>query len=244
MHVVFGVVGNIIVEDVADIRDVQAPGGDVRRAQELEVAVSEGVQGPHPGLLVEIAVDGGGVEAVRAQGLGDDVHFGLPVAEDDPVLDPLVLDQHPQSGTLGLGVRGRKTDNVLGDGLGGGGGFGHLDADRIVEELLGQPRDLGRHGRREEQDLLLGRGQLEDPLDVGNEAHVEHAIRFVDHEDLHSGQEQLAPFEVVQQPTGGRDQDVNAAIELEFLVVEGDPADQQGPGQLPGLTCGVALEGG
>ena len=244
MHVVFGVVGNIIVEDVADIRDVQAPGGDVRRAQELEVAVSEGVQGPHPGLLVEIAVDGGGVEAVRAQGLGDDVHFGLPVAEDDPVLDPLVLDQHPQSGTLGLGVRGRKTDNVLGDGLGGGGGFGHLDADRIVEELLGQPRDLGRHGRREEQDLLLGRCQLEDPLDVGNEAHVEHAIRFVDHEDLHSGKEQLAPFEVVQQPTGGRDQDVNAAIELEFLVVEGDPADQQGPGQLPGLTCGVALEGG
>ena len=189
-------------------------------------------------------MDGSGVEAVRPQGLGDDIHFGLPVTEDDPVLDPFLLDQHPQSRALGLGVRGRNTDNVLGDGLGGGGGFGHLDADRIVQELLGQPCDLGRHGRREEQDLLLGRGQLEDPLDVGNEAHVEHAIGFIDHEDLHPGQEQLAPFEVVQKPAGGSDQDVDAAVELELLVIEGDPADQQGPGQLPGLASRVALEGG
>ena len=29
VYVVFGVVGNVIVEDVADIGDVEAPGGDI-----------------------------------------------------------------------------------------------------------------------------------------------------------------------------------------------------------------------
>jgi hypothetical protein len=42
-------------------------------------------------------------------------------------------------------------------------------------------------GRREEQGLLLGRRQLEDSLQVGNEAHVEHAVGLVDHHDLHAG---------------------------------------------------------
>ena len=69
--------------------------------------------------------------------------------------------------------------------------------------------------------------QLEDALDVGDEAHVEHAVGFVDHHDLHAGQQQLAALEVVEQAAGRGDQHVDAAVELGFLVAEGDAADQQ-----------------
>ena len=47
--------------------------------------------------------------------------------------------------------------------------------------------DLVREGRREEQVLAL-RQQREDLLDVANEAHVEHAVGFVEDQDLDARQ--------------------------------------------------------
>ncbi len=46
---------------------------------------------------------------------------------------------------------------------------------------------------------------------------------------------------MVEQAPGGGDQHVDAAVELALLVVEGDAADQQGPGQL--VVLGVFVEG-
>ena len=189
-------------------------------------------------------MDGGGVKTVGPQALGDDVHLGLAVAEDNSVLDPFGFDEHPQGGPLGLRVGGRQPDNVLGDGLGGGGRPCDLDPHGIIEELLGQPGDLGRHGRREEQGLLPGRRQTENPLDIGNEAHVEHAVRLVDDQDLDAGQQQLAALKMVKETARGGDQDVDAAVQLQFLVAEGDAPDQEGPGELAHLACGIAFKGG
>ena len=130
---------------------------------------------------------------------------------------------------------------MLGDVLAGGGRAGRLDPHRVAQELLGQPGDFRRHGGREEQGLLLGRGQFEDALDVRDEAHVEHPVGLVDHHDLHPGEQQLAALHVVEQAAGGGDQHVDAPVELALLVAEGDAADEQGPGQLGAL--GVAFEG-
>jgi len=48
-----------------------------------------------------------------------------------------------------------------------------------------------------EEERLPGEGEkFYDPLDVGNEAHVEHAIRLVDDEDLDARQQQTAAFEM------------------------------------------------
>ena len=96
-----------------------------------------------------------------------------------------------------------------------------------MQELLGQPGDFRRHGRREEQGLPGEGHQLADLLDVGNEAHVEHAVGLVDDEDLDAAEHQLAAFEEVEQAAGRGDQHVGAAHDLGFLVGEGDAADQQ-----------------
>ncbi len=91
--------------------------------------------------------------------------------------------------------------------------------------------DLRRHGGREEQRLPARREQLADALDVGNEAHVEHAVGFVDHQDLDAGEQDLAATEVVEQAARRGDQHVGAAVELLELVVERDAADQQRHGE-------------
>ncbi len=64
-------------------------------------------------------------------------------------------------------------------------------------------------------------------LDVGNEAHVEHAVGFVDDEDLDAHQHDPAAPEVIEQAARRGDQHVDAAVELLDLVVQRHAADQQ-----------------
>src|SRR5579862_5731840 len=73
VHVVVGVVRNVVVEDMADIGDVQTARGDVRGHQQLQLALAESVERLHPLALFEVAVDRRGVVAVLLQRLGDDV---------------------------------------------------------------------------------------------------------------------------------------------------------------------------
>ena len=87
--------------------------------------------------------------------------------------------------------------------------------------------DFRRHRRGEEQGLPRERHQLADAFDVGDEAHVQHAVGFVDDQQFDAGEQQPAAFGVVEQAAGGRDQDVDAAGQFGVLVAERDAADQQ-----------------
>ena len=111
---------------------------------------------------------------------------------------------------------------MVGDG---GGGLRHFDPHRIVQELLGDAPDLRRHGGGEEQRLARERHQLADALDVGDEAHVEHAVGFVDDEKLDAGEQQPAALGMIEQAARRRDQHVDAARQLGVLVVERNAAD-------------------
>ena len=151
----------------------------------------------------------------------------LAVAEDDGVLHAFGrADQAAQRVALvvrlaaGLGQK-------LGRGGDGGGRAGDFDADRIVQKLFGDAPDFRRHGGGEEQRLAGERNELADALDVGDEAHVEHAVGFVDDEQLDAVEQQPSALEMVEQAAGRRDQHIDAARELGVLVVERDAADDQ-----------------
>ena len=88
-------------------------------------------------------------------------------------------------------------------------------------------RDFRRHRRGEEQRLPRERHQLADALDVGDEAHVEHAVGFIDDQQFDAGEQQPAAFGVVEQPAGRCDQHVDAARQFGVLVAERDAADQE-----------------
>ena len=120
------------------------------------------------------------------------------------------------------------------------GGLGDLDAHRIVQELLGDAPDLRRHGGGEEQGLAGERHQLADALDVGNEAHVEHAVGLVDHQELDAGEQQPSALEMIEQTARRGDQHVDAARELGILIVERYAADHQRDVEL--LAGAVLLE--
>ncbi len=72
-----------------------------------------------------------------------------------------------------------------------------------------------------------------------DEAHVEHAVGFVEHQHLHLRQVEHALLLQVEQAAGGGDQDVDAALELADLRVHADTAEDHGRGQLEVLAVGA-----
>ncbi len=74
--------------------------------------------------------------------------------------------------------------------------------------------DAGRHGRREEHGLALGGRRGEDRLDVLGEAHVEHLVGLVEHDDLRRRRGAGVPRRMWSRARPGRgDDDVDAALE-------------------------------
>ena len=73
------------------------------------------------------------------------------------------------------------------------------DLGRPVQDLSRQLLDRGRHGSAEKERLLRLRYMPQDPSDIGQKAHVEHPIGFVQHEVLKSGQTRIIVLEVVEQ---------------------------------------------
>jgi len=87
----------------------------------------------------------------------------------------------------------------------------HVDHLRIAHERRGQPAHLGTEGRGKQQVLSFGRQQIDNAAYRGQEAHVEHAVPLIEDQDLDTRKSYRAPLDVIDQPSGGGDEDVDAA---------------------------------
>ena len=126
----------------------------------------------------------------------------LGSGEDQRLVDPTGRDEVAEQFALALAV-----DHVddLGDELGRGVARRDLDVGRIVQQVPCQSPDLVGERRREEQRLPRGGDQRDDALDVGDEAHVEHAVGLVEDEDPTRAQVDRPPSEVVDSRPGRDD---------------------------------------
>ncbi len=73
--------------------------------------------------------------------------------------------------------------------------------------------DGARHGRREQHGLAAGRQHVDDLLDVGQEAQVEHLVGLVEDERLDVLEVELLLSREVQQAARGADDHVDALLE-------------------------------
>ena len=108
-----------------------------------------------------------------------------------------------------------------------------LHEHRVRRERVGEAHHFFRHRRREEHRLPRGgrRQRLGDAADVGPEAHVHHAVGFVEHEHLELREVADAAAHVIEQPARRGDDDVDAGLEGALLrlhrhaAVDGDARD-------------------
>ena len=96
-----------------------------------------------------------------------------------------------------------------------------------MQHLVGELGDRLRHGRGEEQRLPLRRKLGDDRADVVDEAHVEHPVGFVEHEDVDVAQTQRVAAHEVEQAARRRDQHVDAVQQRAYLPAHRHAADRE-----------------
>ena len=120
-------------------------------------------------------------------------------------------------------------------------GIAARDFDQFgrVQQLVGEFLDLVGERRGPEQVLPFGGGgqQRHDPLDVRDEAHVEHPVRLVEDEDLDMRQVDAFLFDVIEQAARGGDEDLDAGAHDGKLLLDIDAAEDAGRAQ----SCVLAV---
>ena len=195
---------HVEVEDVADAWHIQAAGGDVRGHKDAQIAFAKGIQCAGALCLIEVAMDCGRIISIFFQGLSCDVYIDFTVAKDDGVgeRNTFPVDQLPQDLALFTGgtivPRAPEIQDFLFNRLTCGRLAGHFHFGRRGQERVGDPLNFRCHGGREKQRLPRKGGQAENSFNIGDKAHVQHTVGFIDDHDLNAGQQQLATLEVIQ----------------------------------------------
>ena len=197
MHVVVGRVRQVEVDHVRQLLDVEPARRDVGRDEDPHLARLELLERLHALDLRPVAVDRGGMHALAVQLVGEPVCADARRDEDEHLLHAARLDEmHEQ---LALALARHRVDDVR-DQVRGRVLRRDLHGNRVAQEGLGEDSDLVRQRGREQQVLLARGEQRDDPLHVGDEPHVEHAVGLVEDEDLDLPEIERALLHVIEQP--------------------------------------------
>ena len=204
--------------------DVKAACRDVGGDEDLRVALLECGQRAHPLRLALVAVDGGGADAVLAQLLGQPIGTALGAREDEHLVHVLATEHVAEQVALAATVH--RVDD-LADGGSGGVSRGRVDRQRLMQQLLRQPPDARVERGAEEQALALRGQPFEDPLDVVDEAHVQHAIGLVQDQDLDAAEVERALPDMIEKATRRGHDDLDTGTHGPYLAIHGHAAEDR-----------------
>ncbi len=216
MDIVLGRMRHVEIDHLRQPLDVEAARGDVGGDQHRGLAGLEIFQRDQALGLRLVAVDGVGVDVVAPQLVREAVRADARAAEDQHLVELARLDEVGEELALLLARHGMQH---MADELGGGVARRDLDLDRVAQQRLGEGADLVGEGRGKKQVLPVRGQERDDPLDVGQEAHVEHAIGFVQHQHRYLVEHHRLVLHMVEQAAGRRHQDLHAAPQLGDLRV-------------------------
>ena len=173
--------------------------------------------------LAAVGVNGLGGNADAAKAPAAVVGAALGAGEHDNAVAALFLDEGVEQ--LGL-LATRRFNHVLVDFVGRFAAVGDFDDRGVVQDAEHGFVLAAVDGRREQQRLaVFGRG-LDNALDLGPKAHVEHAIGLVENEHLNLREVGGAALHKVNHAAGGHDGHVETALELLDLRAVGHAAHE------------------
>jgi len=234
MDVVFRHVRHVEIDDLRQLADVEPARGDLGRDERREMSGLEVGQRSRARRLALVAMDGGGADAGAAQLLGEAVRAVLGAREHERLLPAAlaigaILEEMHEEMAL---VVFRDAKCELDDAFDRAVRRRHFDLNRIHEDARGERADVRRVSRGEHQVLPLRWQELDDSADIVDEAHVEHAVGFVEHEMLDLGEIGEAAVRKVEQPSRRCDQDVAADPKAVNLRPFADTAEDHARAQL------------
>ena len=161
--------------------DVESARRDFGRYQGGHLSALEHVEGLDASCLALVAVNGRRFDAGAFQLLSEAVGAMLGTRENQNLMPLTLLDQVHQQVTLLFFLHAIR---ALFDQFDGRVARRNLNRQRIMQQPLRQAANVVRVGGGEQQVLALLRQQSNDLANVVDKAHVEHAIRFIEDENL------------------------------------------------------------
>ena len=171
---------HVVVDDIVDPCDVDAARGDVRRDQHVVLPLAEPAHRALALALGHVALERDGAASLAIELLRQALGPVLRAREDDRGLAVVAGEEMVEQPRL---LRRPGLEETVLDRLCRR-ARSELDDVRVVEQVVRELADRPRHRRREEQVLPIVGQLLQDPPEVGQEAHVEHVVGFVEHEGV------------------------------------------------------------
>ena len=112
----------------------------------------------------------------------------------------------------------------------------------IGEEPLGHGLEFRRKGGGEEEGLAGFGESIDDAADLRKEAHIEHAIDFIEDEVLDIVEVGGAVFDEIEESTWGGDEDIDALLKKLALFAVADAPINEADGEIH--EAGEVAEGG
>ena len=194
-----------------EVGNVDPPGRHIRRHEEAQGSVPHPSHDPLPGSLGKVGAQFVRIVPETFEDHRHVVHRRFRVAEDDGRHRVLGLDDanegafplHPRNDVVNM-VRSGHMDMIPAQAQ----EFG------LVEELSGKAHHVGGKGRGKHvgADRPGGEKPL-DPLHVGIEPHGEHAVGFIEDQDLQLVQRKRSLEQVVEYPSRRPHDQVRAPAE-------------------------------
>ncbi len=205
-----GVVGNVVVDDVADALDVQPARGHVGGDQDVDIPALEPIDDFLALLLRHVAVECGGRESARFEPSGEFLGGHARAREHQHRVERLDLQDPGQRVEL---VHAADHPVALVDA----GRRGGLRADRdvlgIAQVSVGDTPDRVGHGGRKQHLLAALGNPFQDLPDFVDKAHAQHFVGLVEHQGIERIDPERALFQVIDDPPGRADDDIGAAPE-------------------------------
>jgi len=193
MDEVFSDIGKVVIDNVGDVLDVNAASGDVGGNEHAILSALEAGEGRGPLRLRAVAMNHGGIDTLAIQALGDAFRAALGARENEAAATFVVeeVEQHVWFAVFG-DFEGLEPDV-----------FGRLrsrtegEANGIFCVIAHELCHGAFHRGGEAQSLALLRQYANDATDGREEAHVEHAIGFVEDKRLDASQRDEPAVEII-----------------------------------------------
>ena len=181
MHVVFGHVRQLVIHDLRQLIDVDPARCDVGGNKRLQRARFEFSERFGASALALIAVDGHGGNARFFELLSEAISAVLSARKNERLRPFLLTNEMHEKLCF---VRFINQHHRLIDDLDRRVAASNLDHLWVVQQAIGKRFNVVGKCSAEEQILPLWRQHCEHLFDVVNEAHVEHAVGLIEHEDF------------------------------------------------------------
>ena len=221
MQVGLLVIRAFVVDDMRDAIDIDAAGGNIGGDENVDFAGAECAQRLFTRSLPEITMDRSHGEAPLGEIVGDLLRLPLRAREDHRQAAVFRLQNACQQLHL---VHRVSAPDVLFDRIDGCAVIPGVDrphVGRLVHVATRESDDLARHGGGEQHRLPVGGNECDDLLDIGEEPHVEHFVRLIEHELAHVRKIEIASAGQIDDASGRADDDVDSCAKCVYLRLVG-----------------------